>query len=74
METEIFDLPELYLPVIITHEKGKPVLFLTKKIRDPMKIKILAQILLNEQFIPTKIIVKDKLKFSATLKQFKIID
>ena len=72
-ELEFNELPELELRINVTHDNGKPVLILKKKVSDPQKIKILAGIIMANQYLPAKILVKDKLLFYSQLKKEKII-
>ena len=66
---EFTDLPELQIGITISKQKGKPVLFLQKKISDPQKIKLLLEIVMREQFLPARILIKDKLRLFARLKK-----
>jgi len=72
-EFEFVELPELQIGITISKQKGKPVLFLQKKISDPQKIRLLTEIIMRRQYLPCKIIVKDKLIFFARLKKEGII-
>ena len=68
-----FEDPEIELTAIISQYKGKPQLRLVKMITAPDKIKILAQLILKDDYIPARIKVKDKLKFYASLREKKLI-
>ena len=72
-EQLFFEDPEIELTAIISHYKGQPQLRLVKLITSPDKIKILAQLILKDDYIPARIRVKDKLKFSASLKENNLI-
>ncbi len=65
--------PELELSAIVSVYNGKPKLTLQKYITAPDKIKLLASLILNEEYIPCRIVVKDKLRFYANLKEKGII-
>lgn len=70
-EVQLHD-PELELSAIITKSKGKPQLMLTKHISNPEKIRFISALILNENYIPCRIVVKDKLRFYANLKEKKL--
>jgi len=72
-EEILFIEPEIILTAMITSQKGKPELCLKKTIKEPEKIKILAELILREEYIPAKITVKDKLLFKANLMEKKLI-
>jgi len=73
LEHELYGPPELHLGITISKHKGKPAIYIVKKITDPQKIKILTEIIMSNQDLPAKIIIKDKLKFVARLKEEKLI-
>ena len=54
--------------------EGKPTLILKKKISDPKKIKYLVDLMLMGELIPAEIIIKDKFRFHARLKQLNLIE
>jgi len=72
-EEIVFEDPEITFSAILTNHKGKPALRLVKQILSVEKIKILAELILKEKYIPARITVKDKLRFSADLKAKKLI-
>ena len=72
-EEVFFEDPEIELTAIVSQYKGQPQLRLVKMITSPDKIRILAQLILKDGYIPAKIKVKDKLKFYANLKEKKLI-
>lgn len=72
-ELEFRDLPELHLGITISRDNGQACLVLRKKITSPEKVRLLIEIIQNNQFIPAKIVIKDRLKFFSRLKQEKLI-
>ena len=64
---------ELQLTAIVSKYKNRPQLILTKCIKDQEKIKIISKLILNDGYIPCRIMVKDKLKFYANLKEKGLI-
>lgn len=68
-EEQYYEEPELELTAIISQYKGRPQLTLTKMIRNPEKIRIIANLILNEGYIPCRIVVRDKMMFYANLKK-----
>lgn len=69
----VFEEPELELTAIVSIYKGRPQLILSKKIIAPEKIRLLVRLILEDNYIPARIVVKDKLLFFANLKQKKLI-
>lgn len=72
-EEIVFEDPEIILSASLTHYKGRPQLKFFKKIEHPGKIKILADLILQDKYVPAKITVKDKLLFKASLKKYGLI-
>jgi hypothetical protein len=53
--------------------KGKPHLILIRRIYNEKNVNDLLNLIMREEYIPTRIIARDKFKFMAKLKNFNLL-
>lgn len=63
----------LNLTITLNKKTGKPELYILKKLTDETEIKILCNLLLENEKLLLPIIISDKIQFYSKLKQKKII-